>query len=281
MSGVKPKAKLYATHRRPPRRLPLHRLGLSLAALLALGGSGAFLWHVGWPQQQVARVADALYHLTSSAGFSLDDVQVEGRRYAPRDEVMGALQVRHGMPILAIDRNAILQRLELNPWIAAASIERRLPHTLHVRLRERQPFARWQFQNRIQVVDQNGKPLPPAAPRDFPQLPLVVGDGAAAAASELFTLMADYPKIRRALRAAVRVGDRRWDLILDPGITAKLPEGQEDSALERLASLIETQQVLNRKVIGIDLRAADRWAIERVPGSGAGNAKTAAGASRI
>lgn len=280
MSGVKPKARLYVSGRRP-KRFALHRIGLMLVALLLISGGGIFLWHVGWPQQQATRLADAVYQYTGHLGFSINDIVVEGRHYADKNEVLTAMQAHRGMPILSVDRAAMLQRLEKMPWLAAVTIERRLPHTLYVRVHERQPLARWQYQNRVQVIDMEGKPLPPAAPRDFAQLPLVVGEGAAENAIDLLASLASYPKIKQVLRAAVRVGSRRWDLILEPGVTAKLPEGQEAEGLKRLADLIEEQQILTRDVTGIDLRADDRWVVERAPGSNGGNAKTAAGAPKI
>lgn len=280
MSGVKPKARLYVSGRRP-KRWPLHRLGLTLVGVLTLGFGGIFLWQVGWPQRQAARLIDAAYQHTGNMGFKLDDIIVEGRHYADRNDVLNAMQVKRGMPILAIDRSAMLQRLENIPWLDDVTIERRLPHTLYIQLHERQPLARWQFQNRVQVIDLEGKPLQPAAPRDFAELPLVVGEGAAENAIDLLVFLETYPKIKQILRAAVRVGGRRWDLILEPGVTAKLPEGQEDEGLKRLADLIETQQILTRDVTGIDLRADDRWVVERAPGSNGGNAKTAAGAPKI
>ncbi len=280
MPGVKPKARLYVSGRRP-RKWPLHRLGLMLGGVLTLGVSGIFLWNVGWPQRQATRLVDAVYQYTADLGFNLDDIIVEGRHFATRSDILDAMQVRRGMPILAIDRTAMLQRLENLPWLADVAVERRLPHTLYVRLYERQPLARWQFQNRVQVIDLEGKPLPPAAPRDFAELPLVVGEGAAENAIDLLVFLEIYPKVKQLMRAAVRVGDRRWDLILEPGITVKLPEGQEDEGLKRLADLIENQQILTRDVTGIDLRADDRWVVERAPGGNSGNAKTAAGTPKI
>lgn len=281
MPSVKAKPKFYGTSGRRAKRLGLHRLGIGLVVVLATVGGGIFSWHVGWPQQQAARLADAAYQFTGHAGFTINDIIVEGRTNADRAEVLAAMQVKRGMPILAVDRDAMLQRLERMPWLAAVTIERRLPHTIYVRLHERRPLARWQYQNRVQVIDREGKPLPPAAPRDFAQLPLVVGEGAAENAMDLLASLEPYPKISQVLRAAVRVGGRRWDIILEPGVTVKLPEGEEAEGLKRLAALIDEQQILTRDVTGIDLRADDRWVVERAPGSTGSNTKTATSGSKI
>ena len=44
------------------------------------------------------------------------------------------------------------------------------------------------------------------------QVPLVVGDGAPKAAAVLLDLLASMPELQNRMVAAVRVGDRRWNL---------------------------------------------------------------------
>lgn len=279
MSRVKPKARLYATGRKPPpkRRLPgLGRIGMMLAVMLIAGGSATFAWRVGWPQQQVMRLADAAFQTTARAGLALHDVVVEGREFTGADELMAALQVRRGMPILAFDRASALQRLEQLPWLSGVVIERRLPDMLYVRLQERQPMARWQIRNRVHVIDRDGKAILPASAQNFTDLPLVVGEGAADHALDLVIALAAHPKIHDILRAATRIGNRRWDLTLTPGVTVRLPEAPPAEGLKRLATLMEEQQILARDITAIDLRIIGRTAIERASGNGA-NTKTAGG----
>ena len=72
-----------------------------------------------------------------------------------------------------------------------------------------------------------------------------------------------YPAIQQALRAAIYVGERRWDLLIEPGVTVKLPEGKETAGLKRLDKLMQEQQILTRDVQTVDLRFPDRLIIER------------------
>jgi len=76
------------------------------------------------------------------------------------------------------------------------------------------------------------------------------------------------------LRAAICVGERRWDLQLEPGVMVRLPEGKEAFGLRKLSTLIADPQILSREVQSIDLRLPDRMTIER-PISSIANTKTA------
>jgi cell division protein FtsQ len=69
------------------------------------------------------------------------------------------------------------------------------------------------------------------------------------------------------MTAAVRVSERRWDLHVQPRVIVKLPETNVDAALKRLSGLITDQKILERDIVGIDLRMPDRYVIE--PGTSA------------
>ncbi|MEJ0063067.1 MAG: cell division protein FtsQ/DivIB [Alphaproteobacteria bacterium] len=264
MSGIRPKAKFYITGKKPGRR---RRIVIAAAAVMLICGGGLYwLWHSGWPQQQAERLADAGLQMTAQAGFSLEEISVEGRQYTDKAAVMAALQAKRGMPIMAIDPASMLERLQALPWLSSAMVERRLPHTLYIRLIERQPVARWQYRNQIQVIDMDGKTLPARAD-DFARLPLIVGEGAAERAVDLLAELAAYPNLQKQLHAAVHVGNRRWDLALESGITIRLPEANEASGLKRLAALMDDHEILSRDIVAIDLRQNDRQIIERSPGS--------------
>ena len=69
-----------------------------------------------------------------------------------------------------------------------------------------------------------------------PTLPLIVGDGAPEHAAEaLFDLLGDAAGAADRVSAAVRVGERRWNLRLDNGIDVKLPEDGAGRAWRELA----------------------------------------------
>jgi cell division protein FtsQ len=136
-----------------------------------------------------------------------------------------------------------------------------------VRIVERKPVALWQNEGDIVVVDMDGHPIPGEEVSRFSDLPLVVGKGAEAAVGSLFKLVATQPKLKSRLKAAVRVGERRWNLRLDNGVEVRLPEEGAEAALGELVRLDREQEILARDIKAIDLRFPDRFIVKLPPGS--------------
>ena len=91
-----------------------------------------------------------------------------------------------------------------------------------------------------------------------PDLPLVAGLGADAAIPEALQLFDVARPIRKRLRGFVRVGDRRWDVVLDRGQTIKLPEAEPVTALNKVVELNVAQDLLERDVSVVDFRNPQR-----------------------
>ena len=60
------------------------------------------------------------------------------------------------------------------------------------------------------------------------------------------------------VRGLVRMGERRWDMVLDRDQRILLPGGNPVSALDRVIALNDAQDMLNRDVAIVDMRNADR-----------------------
>ena len=96
---------------------------------------------------------------------------------------------------------------------------------------------------------------------NFANLPVVVGEGAPEHARTLLDELEKYPGLQSHVVAAVRVGDRRWNLHLKSGADVLLPEGEEAAALQRLKQLQATDALLERKLAVIDMRLPDRLVV--------------------
>ena len=64
------------------------------------------------------------------------------------------------------------------------------------------------------------------------------------------------------MKAAVRVGERRWNLRLDNGVEVRLPEEGAEAALAELVRLAREQDILSRDIKAIDLRFPDRLIVK-------------------
>jgi len=243
----------------------LIRYGVLTASLFIVALLVIWLWHIGWPQKQGEKLVDMGLHTTQKMQFAVKDIIVEGRQQVNKDALLTALGTASGAPILSFDAKEAQSRIAKLPWVATAIVERRLPDTIIVRLVERRPIARWQHDGKTVIIDTEGGELSEATLDQFADLPLVVGSDAAGQAQHLLNILSDYPSITQHMMAAVRVGERRWDIHLQPKAIAKLPEKDVPRALSRLTDLINDQKILERDIVTIDLREPNKLFLE--PGS--------------
>jgi len=196
--------------------------------------------------------------LTAFAGLRVQHIEFEGRQNTPEPLLRAALGVTKGEPILGFSLDAARQRIETLSWIKQATVERRLPDTIVVNLEERRPFAIWQNNNKFVLIDRAGNVVANQDLAHFRTLPLVVGPGAPQAAAALIDALTARPALQKFVVAAVRVGERRWNLLMTSGANVMLPEGHEVAALDRLVQLQQGHDLLDRPLVAIDMRLPDR-----------------------
>jgi cell division protein FtsQ len=247
---------LLARLRWPGRRLALRGGGAALvlaaAIYLAIGSNATHL---------IAGIGDGLAALGAEAGFTVQNVYAEGRRAVPAARVLKELRTGRGAPLLAFNAAAARRRLEALDWIKSATVERRLPDTIVVRIVERQPLAIWQHDGRLALIDREGTVFGADDVARYGHLPLVVGDGAPAEAPHLFDAIAAEPRLFKRVVSAIWIGGRRWNIRFDSGLEARLPEGDVAAAWARLGELVFARELFDRPVAAVDLRLIDRTVI--------------------
>jgi len=248
-----------------PRHAAMATIGLVLAGALAAGWIWMDRSRLG---ERVADwtsdIASDALRVTARAGLGVREIVVTGRVHTSAAEILDALDLHDGEPLLGFDGAAARTALERLPWVREAQVERRFPATVRVRIVERLPLALWQTQGRHVVLDTDGKEIRKADPGAFANLVMVVGADAPAHTRELLALLATEPDLKGRVSAAVRVGGRRWDLVLDGETRVHLPEQQIAAAWARLADAQRREAILGRAVARIDLRLADRMTIQPV-----------------
>lgn len=249
------------------RQRRLLRPALLGVVLLGCAGGGVWLTRV---MHDEARFAPMRAELGAKAALHVSRIEVSGRDMTTESALMQALGVKVGDDMLGFSVEEARKRIDALAFVERATVERRLPGTIVVRLVERRPFAVWQNQGRFVLIDRSGQVVADQGMNGkdaeaFAQLPLVVGAGAPQAADGLIGALAGEPDVRAHVVAAVRVGERRWNLTLRNGCDVLLPEGAEPQALHRLALLQRDHQLLTRPLEAIDMRLPDRLVIRPRP----------------
>lgn len=201
----------------------------------------------------------ALDRVTGAAGFAVEEIALSGNAYTPVDAVFAALDLHGPRSLVAIDPAEARAALKALPWVEGVRIAKVYPSKLVVELSERSPFAVWQTGRALSVIERDGTVIGGyAADPRLAALPFLVGKGAAEAGAGIVATLSRYSEVAERVRAHIRVGQRRWDLRLDNGITVRLPEAGVERALDRLIAMQADLGLFERDLAAIDLRFDDR-----------------------
>jgi len=240
-----------------PRRAVLT---LTLATLLGSAVLGIFKG--GHVDAVLTQLADGRNALANSAGFRITSVVINGRKQLSQDEVLGIGGVNGRSSLLFLDAVTVRDKLKSNPWIAEATVLKFYPGQLQIDLVERTAFAVWQQGGRLSVIADDGAVLEPYVARRFMSLPLVVGKGAETRARDFLALLARYPQVHGVTKAAIFVGERRWNLRLKDGLDIRLPENDVGNALAALSKMDKDDKLFSRDIVAVDMRLPDRLTVQ-------------------
>jgi cell division protein FtsQ len=232
------------------RRRPMLMLLFALLVLALVAG----LFASGLVGRTVRRVDDAVAMAGTKAGFGIGEVHLAGNVRTPPETILAALGFEPGQSIFDADVQTARRKLMKLDWVAEADVQRRYPDAIYVRVLEKLPFALWKSPDGITVVERNGGLITRNDVAKFSNLPLLAGDGAPVAATDIVDAVAQHRAVAARVKIYQRQSQRRWNLILDDGVIVKLPETGWQRELGTLESLIVDKSILERNLAEIDLR---------------------------
>jgi cell division protein FtsQ len=243
------------------RHLP-NRVGVAATVLILLGSAGFGIVKGGHVEQLTSAFSDTRDAIANSAGFRITAVTINGRKQLTQDEVLATGGVNGRSSLLFLDAAAVRDKLKANPWIAEATVLKLYPGQLQIDITERSAFALWQQDRRLSLIADDGVVLEPYLSHRFISLPLVVGQGAETRARDFLALLARYPQVRSVTKAAIFVGERRWNLRLKDGLDIRLPENDVGAALAALSKLDKEDRLFSRDIVAVDMRLPDRLTVQ-------------------
>lgn len=260
----------------PPLRYRLNRLWrrrafrravtVQIPALLFAGVATMLASNPAVHEAVNARWAAARAALTQLPDFAVRRIEVIGASPMVEAELRAALIDVTGASSLDLDAAALRRRIESLGWVASARVSLEAPEGLRVEVVERVARAVWRKDGEPYLVDATGAVITPAFSRsDHPDLPLVVGEGADAAAAEALAVLAVAGELTPRIRGLIRVGARRWDVALDRDMTILLPAADPVAAMAEAAALERREGLFQRDILALDLRLPERPTIRLHP----------------
>ncbi|QFT81439.1 cell division protein FtsQ [Roseovarius sp. THAF27] len=235
----------------------LLRVGVPLC--LTVGLATAYFSNPERREAIVLAVADLREQVETRPEFMVNLLAVEGASATVEEDIREIFP--HDLPASSFDIDLDAVRLSIAglPAVASASVRVRQGGVLVAQVEERQPVAVWRSRDGLGVVDIEGVVIGDIAHRaDRADLPVIAGKGATRAVPEAMAILQAAAPLRPRLRGLVRMGERRWDVVLDRGQRILLPETDPVRALERVIVLAEVQDMLERDLAAVDMRLASR-----------------------
>ncbi|AKS45666.1 cell division protein FtsQ [Octadecabacter temperatus] len=228
--------------------------------LLVVGGLIA-----GWTAREANRqmIADA-YNNTKTQIQQRDEFMVKMMAIDGADDTLAA-DIRTVLPLefpqsnFDLDLEEMRQTVAALPAVAEAALRVRPGGILQVNVTQRVPVAVFRAPEGLKLIDGGGVLIQNIIARaDRSDLPLITGDGAREALGEGLEIYRVAGPLAPRMRGVVRMGERRWDVILDSGQRILLPTESPVPAFERVVALNQAQDLLERDVAVVDMRHPDR-----------------------
>ena len=210
--------------------------------------------------------------LLESGYFAVNKVRVEHQSKVSEGDILAASDIHTGDGIFDLDLHLIGRKIEENPWIAKAEVERAFPDEVIIRVAEREPQAIADL-GYLYYVDAKGEIFKLLDSSDSLDFPVITGIDR--------EYMLNHPdevheKLRQALRLMqVLRGRERFNLedvseiFIDPqqgltvytlvgGVPIHIGHGDFDYKLQRLEQVYQDLEPRLAALEYIDLNVVDR-----------------------
>ncbi|SFL94408.1 cell division protein FtsQ/DivIB [Shimia aestuarii] len=240
---------------------PLFRFALRVVVPFLLVAGLTLLWFSDQDRRDQLAMAynDLRTEIATRPEFMVNAMAIDGASKGIAEDIREIMPIDFPTSSFDLELGEIQERVSELPAVAKASVRVRPGGILQVAVVERDPVILWRTYDGLALVDREGYVTGPARARTLhPDLPLMAGEGADRQVAEAVQLYAAAGPLAARVRGLVRVGERRWDVVLDRGQRILLPEIGAVQALERVIALSEAQDLLERNLLVVDMRLAAR-----------------------
>ena len=175
------------------------------------------------------------------------------------EKISSTLALNFPISSLDIDVEVLRLKVESIDLVESASVRLTSNGLVEVDVNIRKPVAIQRLGTRLMLIDARGVKVDEVLSRSQRlDLPLLVGKGAEKCVDEALHLLLEIKDLLSRVRGLVRVGERRWDVILNRSQVILLPEKNPLNAIRKIISLQEGQKILDRNISYLDFRNINR-----------------------
>lgn len=230
----------------------------AVSAASATAGAALLFWARSDGRLE-SGVSDAISEIMAQPEFTVTGVSLRGASAHLEREIGALLPAEFPVSAFSIDVKKIKRSIERLNVVESASVLIDPNGRIEISVVERSPVLIWRNGARLSLLGDGGMVIGETWNRnDYPALRLVAGTGADRAMSEALELYAALKPVGGMVRGLVRVGERRWDIVLDRSRRVLLPEDGPVQAANRLMELDRVDRILSREIALVDLRVPGR-----------------------
>ncbi|WP_371171020.1 cell division protein FtsQ/DivIB [Aliiroseovarius sp. 2305UL8-7] len=233
------------------------RVGLPVFLVLLLVG-----WYFSNPANRNAigeKITQIQRSVQERPEFMVKLMAVEGASPVVDEAVRQMLPIDFPISSFDLDLEAMREEIAKLDVVEKAALRIRPGGVLEVAITERQPAIIWRHDGILDLLDRTGHRVASLLGRSGrADLPLIAGPGADKAVREALDLIDTARPFGEEFRGLVRVGERRWDVVLASKQRILLPTDNPVDALEQVIALDQAQEVMARDLIVVDMRNPQR-----------------------
>lgn len=210
-------------------------------------------------QLQLAQsITNARMMIEDRPEFAVKLMEIQGASTVVSEQVREAVPMEFPVSSMRLDLVALKERIEAVDAVKRADVYLR-NGVLDIQISERKPALVWRGATHLELVDPVGERAGVLISREgYHGLPLILGKGAQEYTEEALEILAAAKPIADRVRGLRRMGERRWDVMLDRQQVIQLPVLDPVPALERVIALHSARDVLGRDVTVVDMRDGRR-----------------------
>jgi len=200
--------------------------------------------------------------------FAVRLMAIDGGTTEISEDIREILPLDFPMTSFDLDLEEIRLLVESLDAVQSASVYIRSGGILQIDLVERTPAVVWRGPQGLELLDATGHRVEALLARgDREDLPLITGEGAETAVVKALRLFTGAGPLLPRVRGMMRIGERRWDVVLDRGQRILLPETEAELALERVLAMDKAYNLFGRDVVLVDMRNLERPTVRSSQGS--------------
>ena len=173
----------------------------------------------------------------------------------PKETIIKIVNNEKKSNILSANLLNIYNNLRNNDWVEELYIERVLPNTIKISIKEKEAIGIWQYEMSNKLITKNGEIISTTNINKFKiDLPIIHGNHANKNANSILEILETNKVLAKNIWSLDYVNNRRWNLHFKQGIIVLLPSKGVLKAWNEIIKLQRNYDVLNLGLTELDLR---------------------------